>query len=67
MVTGPGLARAVATNHTDTLRKAIAGLAMLAREVVRLKAELRERDEMIRELQAMVSRAYVDTERPGAR
>ena len=50
-ITGPGITRAVPEASAETLRKALAGLTMMAREVVRLKAELADRDDRIRRLE----------------
>jgi hypothetical protein len=54
-VNGPSVTRAV-DEHRETMRRALHAMAMQAREIVRLKAELAGRDAMLAELQAMIGR-----------
>ena len=57
---GPSVVRAIATS-TDSLRagmaRALAGVTMLTRENIRLRAELADRDEKIATLQEMLHRS----------
>ena len=46
---GPGVARAICEASNEAHRKAVAGIILLTREMVRLRAELHERDALIRE------------------
>ena len=53
-MTGPGVARASA-HEPEALRRA---LDLVLREMLRLRAELADRDEKIATLRAMVERAH---------